>query len=389
MLSTPDKSPWADRNHPVIGDDPRESFPRDRDRIVHCASFRKLQHKTQVLVVNEGDYFRTRITHTLEVTQIGRTISRWLGLTEPLVEAICLSHDLGHGPFGHSGERALQQLLAKYDLEWNSNTHSLTVVEEMEVQYCDVRGLNLTWATREGLARHCTKYDEPVSTGEYGKYRQPSMEAQIASVADVIAYGTHDVEDAIWAGLLSVEQLHELNIDIWKNSWQQANDEFSKSHPEGIWPGVNLEQLRITRARRHLIDQLIRDVHDETINRVQQNHLTSLIEVREFDKPVVDFSQHVQVQVNHLLDLMMTIYKGPVVSRQNHRATHILSQLFEALVNEHSLLPPWVRERIEKKSSLPALEIARFLAELTDKGAVDLYSELFEPTERAMGHRVM
>lgn len=388
-LSTPDASPWADRAYPEGGDDPRGNYQRDRDRILHSDSFRKLQHKTQVFVVHEGDFFRTRLTHSLEVAQIGRSLARMVKLTEPLVEAICLGHDLGHSPFGHAGEEELQRLLKQHRLEWNSNAHSLSVVEDLELQYCDHRGLNLTWAVREGLARHKTRYDAPAETGEYVEYPQPSLEAQVASMADLIAYSTHDVEDALLAGLLEIDDLQEMHIDIWNVSWQKANDEFQRAHPKGQWPGVNTRQLLIKRAHRHLIDHLIRDVVAEAASRTQRAGVQTLEGARSLEHALVAFSAEVSVQVETLLDFMLArVYKGPLVARQNYRASHIMRCLFEALSGEPSLLPTWAQERIHGGSS-PAMEVARFLAGLTDRSAADLYAELFEPTERAMGHRIL
>lgn len=387
-LATPDANPWADRTYPESGDDPRGSYERDRDRILHCDSFRKLQHKTQVFVVYEGDFFRTRLTHSLEVAQIGRSLARMLGLTEPLVEAICLGHDLGHAPFGHAGEEELQRLLKEHNLEWNSNAHSLTIVAELESQYCEYPGLNLTWATREGLARHKTRFDFPAETGEYGKCSQPSLEAQVASVADFAAYSTHDVEDALLAGLIETGDLQGIGIDIWEASWQKANDEFDHVHPKGQWPGVTKQELLIKRAHRHLIDRLIRNVATEIENRVHASNVKTLEQARSLEYALVAYSQEVTYQVEKLSDFMLEkVYKGPLVARQNYRASYIISHLFKALYKDHSLLPTWVQERIADGSP-PSLEVARFLARLTDRSAADLYAELFEPTERAMGHRI-
>jgi dGTPase len=264
----------------------------------------------------------------------------------------------------------------------------LSVVEELELQYCEHPGLNLTWATREGLARHRTRYDVPAETREYDKYRQPSLESQVGNVADLIAYSTHDVEDALVAKLLEIDDLETVHIAIWETSWHKARDEFDKAHPNGLWPGVDKPQLLTKRARRHLIDYLIRDVVVETKNRVQQYGVETLEEARATEHPLVAFSPEVAAQVDTLLDFMMEkVYRGPTVARQNHRASHILGCLFEALSKDYSLLPTWVQERI-RDGSEPYLEVARFLARLTDRSAVDLYAELFEPSERAMGHRI-
>src|SRR3954454_2775635 len=215
-LRTPESAPYTDRRHapPRPSDDPRPAFAHDRDRIVHADAFRRLQHKTQVMVVSEGDFFRTRLTHTLETAQIGRAVATLLGLSEPLTEAICLGHDLGHTPFGHTGETALNTLLANQG-GWDSNFHSLVVVEEIEVNYADYPGLDLTWACREGIARHQTPFDLPVTDGEYVRSAQPSLEAQVCNLADVIAYATHDVQDAIESRMLALGHLQ---------SWAEMND---------------------------------------------------------------------------------------------------------------------------------------------------------------------
>lgn len=282
----------------------------------------------------------------------------------------------------------MERLLRERGLEWNANAHSLSVVEELELQYCEYHGLNLTWATREGLARHRTRYDPPAETGEYATYRQPSLEAQVGSIADLIAYSSHDVEDALGAGLLEIDDLEKAQIAIWETGWHKAGAEFAKAHPTGTWSGVDKAQLLNKRARRHLIDFLIRDVSIETENRVRKYAVKTLEEVRGFETNLVAFSPDVATQVEKLLDFMMErVYKGPVVTRQNYRASYILSSLFGALSANHYLLPTWIRERI-RDGSEPDLEVARFLAGLTDRSAVDLYAELFEPSDRAMGHHI-
>lgn len=386
-LSTPDVSPWANREYPEPEGDPRLSYHRDRDRILHCESFRKLQHKTQVFIVHEGDFFRTRITHSLEVAQIGRGIAWLLGLSESLTEAICLAHDLGHAPFGHAGEDALNELLED---GWNSNAYSLDIVESLELQYCEQRGLNLTWAVREGIARHETKHDVPSVVTEYATYKRPSLEAQIANIADTIAVNTHDVEDALVARILKVEDLHNLDIEFWERSRRSAEREFKKAHPEGVWLGVDKEQLLNKRTRRHMINLLIRDVCKEYKSRLKQSKVQTVEEARALDQPLVALSKEMGDQVSELSKFMMgTVYKGPLVARQNFKAKHILTSLFNAFIDKNwvKLLPPDVQERMNKGNNRP-LEVARFLAGLTDRGASDLYAELFEPTERAMGHHV-
>jgi len=387
-LATPDASPWRDRHYKETGNDQRGSYSRDRDRIMHSDSFRKLQYKTQVFVVHEGDFFRTRLTHTLEVSQIGRGIARILKLNEPLVEAICLAHDLGHTAFGHAGEHELQEMLKQYNLEWNSNAHSLQVIEELELQYCEHFGLNLTWVTREGLARHQTFYDVP-SAEQYGIYAQPSLEAQLCNLADVIAYATHDIEDALVAGILQANDLSALHINIWDTAWRKANDEYTRSQRLGFRPGVDKQQIVFKRAHRHLIDALIRDSIEETKARANKAGVKAVEEARGLNLPLVALSVEIESEVKRLLDFMMgNMYRSPVIARQSSRAAHILRSLFTALIENHKLLPVRIQERIDAGNA-PAQEIARFLAALTDRSAVDLYTELFEPTERSLGHKIL
>lgn len=391
-LATPDLPPWSERAHAEAADDPRGSFQRDRDRILHSVSFRKLQHKTQVFVVHEGDFFRTRLTHTLEVAQIGRTIAGMLGLNEPLIEAICLGHDLGHAPFGHAGEESLGRLLRDCGLDWNSNAYSLTLVEDVERQYAGHAGLNLTWATREGLARHITRFDEPASDSAYWQYPQSSLEAQVSCAADIIAYSAHDLEDALAAGLLTISDLSGQGIAVWEECWNRAKEEFTIAHPESPPPGLDRFSLLVRRARRHLIDVLIRDLVRATSDQIARHCVRTSEQARFLDHPLSGFSGHIEEQVGTLVDYMKaSVYKSPLVARQNYRAGHILSSLFRALTEgeagSYPLLPVWVQERIAGGGRWE-MEVARFLAGLTDRGAADLYAELFDPQRRAMGHRI-
>lgn len=383
-LATPETSPWFDRKYEEDNDDPRGRFQRDRDRILHSDSFRKLQYKTQVFVVHEGDFFRTRLTHSLEVSQIGRTLASMFKVSEPLVEAICLSHDLGHAPFGHTGEVALQEFLKGHSLKWNANAHSLTVVEESEVQYFQHPGLNLTWATREGIARHATKFDAPAEEGDYAKYKQPSLETQIANLADLIAYCSHDVEDAVSARILNIDDLNSMDIPLWKECCEKADKESVVG--EHTWTKSECEHLQVKRIHRHLIDLLIRNAFEHTRGQLRNAGKTSLDEVRNFDSPMIYLDNEIHEQVNTLLDFMVNnVYKSPIVDRQNYRANLIIIRLCDALKEDKKLLPTGIQERINKGVN-ENMEIVRFIAGLTDRSATDLYAELFEPKERSMGH---
>jgi len=385
-LSTPELSPWCDRKHPENNNDPRGRFQRDRDRILHSDSFRKLQYKSQVFVVHEGDFFRTRLTHSLEVAQIGRTLASIFNLMEPLVEAICLAHDLGHAPFGHTGEEALNNCIKDDGLIWNANAHSLTVIEESEIQYFTHTGLNLTWATREGIARHATNFDKPVEEGEYTTYKQPSLEAQAANIADLIAYCSHDIEDAILANIIYIGDLTRLDNPLWGECLKKADKECKATGQ--IWQEREKKRLLIKRVHRHLIDFLIRSAFDNTRSTWHSRRIKGINELRQMDSPMISFNSEVRNQVDTLIKFMIeNVYKSPIVERQNYRANLIITRLFDALKEDNKLLPISVQERIDNGANR-MMEIARFIASLTDKSATDLYAELFEPTGRSMGHLI-
>jgi dGTPase len=383
-LATPLNAPWSNREYVERDDDPRGQYQRDRDRILHSDSFRKLQYKTQVFVVHEGDFFRTRLTHSLEVAQIGRTLASIFDLNEPLVEAICLAHDLGHSPFGHTGEEALGNCLKSDHLVWNANINSLTVIESSEVQYFNHPGLNLTWATREGIARHATNFDVPVEEGKYMAYRQPSLEAQAANIADLIAYCSHDVEDAIFANILFIGDLNTLGNPLWDICIHKAEKEFKSSRIP--WQEKEKKHLLTKRIHRHLIDHLIRSVFHNSRQQVKSGNISTVDEMRGMESVLISFDSDVKAQVDTLIDYMVShVYKSPIVDRQNYRANLIITRLFQALNEDNRLLPVSIQKRIGGGAN-QRVEIARFIASLTDKSATDLYAELFQPTERAMGH---
>jgi dGTPase len=384
-LRTPSKAPWTNRVHVRADDgDFRDPFDRDRDRILHSRAFRRLQHKTQVLIVTESDDYRTRITHSLEVAQIARSIARGLGLTEPLAEAIALGHDVGHTPFGHEGEDTLGSLL--HDLGgWNSNAHSLRVLDELETQYSEHSGLDLTLATREGVARHKTEFDDPIEG--FSDWASPSLECQVVNLADPLAYVSHDLHDALDYGLVTPDQLEGTANPLWTQSWRIAEAQFDLSHIEGRWPGVDSTAVKYRVVHRQIINKLVRDVLAHS-NR-QGADFRTLRQVREHELPIVDFSPPIRRQVSDLIGFMFdTVYKSPLVVRQNAKARMVLERLFEALVNDVRLLPLYVQERVAEDGTNLKMHVGHFLASLTDRGAFDLYAELFEPAERAMGRHV-
>lgn len=385
FLRTPESAPYTDRRHapPRASDDPRPAFAHDRDRIIHADAFRRLQHKTQVMVVSEGDFFRTRLTHTLETAQIGRAIATLLGLSEPLTEAICLGHDLGHTPFGHTGETALNALLADQG-GWDSNFHSLVVVEEIEVNYADYPGLDLTWACREGIARHQTPFDLPVTEGDYVRTAQPSLEAQVCNLADVIAYATHDVQDAIESRMLSLAHLQGWaegnDCHIWLRSAETARREV---------PDIaRREALFVRRIRRHMINSLIDNVRRTALDRIAEWGIETLDAARAARGPVIGFGPETERDVQLLIAFLLeNVYRGPVIARQAYKARYIVEQLFAALSQHRRLLPGTWREMIGPELTQERV-VAYYLASLTDRGAIDLYNELFLPSERSLGHHI-
>lgn len=384
-LATPPEGKWIERVHESrLGADPRNPFDRDRDRILHSRAFRRLQHKTQVFIVTEGDDYRTRITHSLEVAQIARSLTRLLGLSEPLAEAIALGHDVGHTPFGHAGEETLHKLLEDQG-GWNSNAHSLRVLEELEIQYPEHPGLNLTWSTREGVARHRTKFDVPVEG--FSDYISPSLECQAVNVADPLAYVTHDLHDALDYNLVTPDQLNQTGIDLWKTAWVITNAQFDLSRPQGTWPGVEKETLMYRVVHRQLIDTLVRDVLANSA--AVGSGIATLEDARNREEPVVTFSPKREEEVDALLEFMYEeVYKSPLVARQNFKSERVLRLLFEALLENGKLLPRYVQEKIGEDESNRKQHAAHYLAGLSDRAALDLYAELFEPEERAMGRHV-
>ncbi|MCY0886465.1 MAG: dNTP triphosphohydrolase [Firmicutes bacterium] len=387
VLRTPARPPWTDRRYPEAGEDPRSPFQRDRDRILHAAAFERLQHKTQVFIVSEGDYFRTRLTHSLEVAQIARGLAGWLGLDTDLAEAIALAHDLGHTPFGHAGEETLNRVLQDHGVEegWNSNTHSLVVVDELEVAYPDHPGLNLTFATRQGIARHQSPFDRPAPA--FDRYPQPTPEAQVVNLADMIAYAGHDVEDAVAAGLLDPAALPP--DSPWQVAWRRAQEEWETAAPARR-PAGSRTLLLARRARRHLIDQAVRAAYAYSLQRARAAGITTHAAAVAADAPVValppEEAAAFEALVRHLTG---AVYGSALVARQNYKGETVLERLFDILATRPKLLPPSVQARMEAcpQEADRLREVAYYLASLTDRGAFDLYAELTDPRERAMGHR--
>jgi dGTPase len=340
----------------------RTAFQRDRDRILHTTAFRRLEYKTQVFINYEGDYYRTRLTHTLEVAQVGRTIARALGANEDLIEAICLAHDLGHSPFGHSGESALNRLMKEHG-GFDHNKQSLRIVTKLEQRYPDFPGLNLTWEVREGIVKHETEYDVSDSS-DYDPELRGHLEAQIANAADEIAYTAHDLDDGLCSGMITPEMLD--GISLWEILAESVG-----------WQGT-LDDLSRHRLIRRLIGILVTDMVEATAERLRNSAVDSVDELQRLDYNVIGFSEDLHRRNRELKDfLYANLYRHPRVVRMQVKAERLLSDLFEAFRNEPAILPKHVQTRIDERG----LErtICDHIAGMTDRYAVEEHKKLFDP----------
>ena len=351
------------RKYPDPEPEYRTAFQRDRDRIIHTTAFRRLEYKTQVFVNTEGDYYRTRLTHTIEVAQIGRTFARALGANEDLVEAICLSHDLGHTPFGHSGEHQMRELMREYG-GFNHQAQSLRIVEYLEERFDDYRGLNLTYEVREGIAKHETEYDV-VNPTEYNPHEAATLEAQLASAADETAYSTADLDDGIRAGILDPRDLAQL--EFWQE-WCAATGACDE----------RFNDLTRHRFVRWLVNQQVSDFVTATDQRLRELNVHSLAALRALGKPVITFSPTLERKNRVLKDyLMENFYRHYRVSRMAAKAERVLEGLFTAFVKNPRLLPKSVQKKMNGETS--ARVVCDYIAGMTDRFALQEYQRLFDP----------
>jgi dGTPase len=373
----PDLAPYASRSaqskgrrYPEEFKDDRPAFERDRDRIIHCAAFRRLEYKTQVFVNHEGDYYRTRLTHSLEVAQIARGIARKLRLNEELTEAIALAHDLGHTPFGHAGEDALNALMADYG-GFEHNLQSLRVVELLEERYPLFRGLNLTFETREGLAKHSSFHDSPPAEdlSDYEMGLTPTLEAQIINVADEIAYNNHDIDDGLESNLIHRDELMEVPL------WQEVFGRVEKKYP-----GATLQAKTYT-AISSLIGLLIQDVVAQTQRNIDDAGITTAEDVRRIGKGMVNYSPSAQKESDHLKGFLHErLYHHWRVERMRIKAERFISELFKAYVETPALISGRYRARMDEEP-IPRM-VCDYIAGMTDRFALDEYKKLFDPYEK-------
>jgi len=357
------------RLHPENESRSRTAFQRDRDRIIHTTAFRRLEYKTQVFVFYEGDHYRTRLTHTLEVAQLGRSIARGLGANEDLAEAICLAHDLGHAPFGHAGEHALNIMMADHG-GFNHNTQSYRVVTELENRYPGFRGLNLTYETREGMLKHETDYDQSEAT-EYEPDKRASVEAQIANVADEMSYNAHDLDDGLRAGLFTPRDLEEL--DIWRLLIETIPIK---------WNGQPFDDIARRGIIRELIGACVVDVVTTTSKVLEDNKLDSPLAVQQYDGNVVGYSPEMGRMVRQLKDyLYENMYRHYRLVRMQVKAERFVAALFEAYVAEPGMLPMKTQQQLE---NLPVERVVcDYIAGMTDRYALEEWEKLFDPYRNA------
>jgi dGTPase len=352
------------REYPEDEPDYRTAFQRDRDRILHTTAFRRLEYKTQVFIIHEGDYYRTRLTHTLEVAQIGRTIARALGANEDLEEAICLAHDLGHAPFGHSGEVALNRLM-KDKGGFDHNKQSLRIVTEMEQRYPDFAGLNLTWEVREGIVKHESEYDI-ADAADYNPDLRGSLEAQIANAADELAYTAHDLDDGLRSGMITTHMLE--GITLWEILAESVG-----------WRGPLLDDLDRHRLIRRLIGIEVSDLIATTAQTLRESGARSVEELQRLPYNVIGYSEDMHRRNRQIKDfLYANMYRHHRVVRMAVKAERIITDLFNAYQAEPYMLPQHVQEWIEDRG----LErtISDYIAGMTDRYALQEHDKLFDPS---------
>jgi dGTPase len=352
---------YPEPEHPL-----RTCFQRDRDRVIHCSSFRRLEYKTQVFVNHEGDNYRTRLTHSLEGAQIGRTVARALALNEELTECLVLGHDLGHTPFGHSGERVMNELMRGHG-GFEHNRQTLRILELLEERYPAFPGLNLTWEVREGIIKHQPESDA-LAPAEYAPGEAPTLEAQLVDFVDEIAYNNHDIDDGLASGMFSVEAIRAVGL-------------FRDAHDATLASGNRDERLARHETVRRIIDRCARDLLATTLAEIDRVGLKSAADVRHAGGRIVRYSDAMRPLVRELKDFLYTnMYRHFRVVRMGDKAGRILRDLFETYVSEPLQLPPQYQRRIEHDGLHRV--VCDYIAGMTDRYAMEDHRRLFDPLVR-------
>jgi len=364
MLSSQSRGrAYPEEEHPF-----RLAFQRDRDRIIHSTAFRRLEYKTQVFVNQEGDYYRTRLTHTMETAQITRTVARILGLNQDLAEAVALAHDLGHTPFGHAGEHVLADLMRDHG-GFDHNSQSLRIVEELEQRYPDFDGLNLSYEVREGIVKHSGRYDRP-RVADYDASSAPPLEAQIVDYCDEIAYNAHDIDDGIQSGLITLEDLE--GVEVWDRTFARVKAEL---------PTASMSVLRY-QAVRSLIDELTRDLLEAIESRIDARGVATLDDLRAIKPHLAAPSDAMDGQVRQLKGrLMERLYQHHRVRRMTAKAGRVMRALFEAYMEDPHQMPPHITGRASGGIPMPRI-IADYIAGMTDRFALEEHARLFDPFQK-------
>ncbi|MFA6970211.1 MAG: deoxyguanosinetriphosphate triphosphohydrolase [Gallionella sp.] len=355
------------RNYPEASPHGRSEFQRDRDRIIHSGAFRRLEYKTQVFVNHEGDLFRTRLTHSIEVAQIARSIARRLHLNEDLAEAISLAHDLGHTPFGHAGQDALNNCMKAYG-GFEHNLQSVRVVDVLEERYATFDGLNLCFETREGILKHC-RMEQAAQLGELGERflnnRRPSLEAQIANLADEIAYNNHDVDDGLRSGLITLEQLADVPL--------------VSEHLQAVrmaYPDLTGRRV-VHETVRRMINTLVTDLIGQSAANIAEQNLETLDDVRNAPA-LIAFSNELNMQQRALKKFLHThLYRHYRVMRMSAKAQRIIRELFDVFMEDSRLLPTQFQSREASDESSRARVVADYIAGMTDRYAIREHKRIF------------
>ena len=345
----------------------RTAYQRDRDRVVHSTAFRRLEYKTQVFITHEGDHYRTRLTHTLEVAQIARTLARALNLNEDLTEAVALGHDLGHTPFGHGGEAALNEFMEDQG-GFEHNRHGLRVVDLLEHPYPAFRGLNLTYEVRESIAKHCTVHDQPKSLEEF-PLLHPPLEGQAVEMADRIAYDSHDMDDSLAMGLVRAEELVELEL------FRQAEENFARAVAD-----LTVDQ-KVRRVAKLLIEMMVSDVLSVAESEIAAAKVASVDDVRKAPGRLMHFGEELEPKIEQVEDFLMErVYRNHRVMRMTTKGQRFLKRLLETYETDLRQLPPTYQGYAAEFGVKRA--VCDYVAGMTDRFAQDEYRKLFEPFER-------
>jgi dGTPase len=362
----------------------RTQYQRDRDRIIHSSAFRRLEYKTQVFVNHEGDLFRTRLTHSLEVSQIARSIARKLNLHEDLAETIAIAHDLGHAPFGHAGQDALNHCMKGYG-GFEHNLQSLRVVDELEEKYAEFPGLNLSFESREGILKHCSNKDAK-KLGDLGlrflNKHQPSLEAQACDKADEIAYNNHDIDDGVRYGLITIDQL--LQTQLFREQHELVMQKYPKI----------TDNCLIHEVIRRMISRMVVDLIDTSRARIESLNLTHPDDARQQAQYIVGFSDDMQKQTQELKRfLMKNLYRHYRVQRMTTKAERVLTALFDAFINDLRILPPDALKHCKKlQEQMGDNGIARgvsdYIAGMTDRYAIVEYERIFNPRQLSFANLI-